>query len=142
MNQPVRTLTPEAPAPPTSSPLSADGGDGGRASARRGPRRLAARVSAGGRISNAALEADQHAAHGLAWLATCVESLAQMRAGPSASRPPAARRDRAADPPASRFGEYLAQIAGGIPMSQTEIVRPADLGLDTAPPSARRRSRP
>ncbi len=27
------------------------------------------------------------------------------------------------------FGEYLAQIGGGFPMSQGEIVRPADLGL-------------
>ena len=27
-------------------------------------------------------------------------------------------------------GEYLAQLAGGIPMSQNEIVRPHDLGLD------------
>ncbi|NJM93220.1 MAG: acyl-CoA/acyl-ACP dehydrogenase, partial [Rhodospirillaceae bacterium] len=27
------------------------------------------------------------------------------------------------------FGEYLAQIIGGIPMSQGEIVRPSDLGL-------------
>ena len=30
------------------------------------------------------------------------------------------------------FGEYLAQLAGGIPMSQTEIVRPHDLGLGAA----------
>ena len=29
-------------------------------------------------------------------------------------------------------GEYLAQMAGGIAMSQVEIVRPADLGLDAA----------
>ncbi len=28
------------------------------------------------------------------------------------------------------FGEYLAQLVGGIPMSQNEIVRPYDLGLD------------
>src|SRR5262249_3519727 len=27
-------------------------------------------------------------------------------------------------------GEYLAQMAGGIPMSQGELVRPCDLGLD------------
>ena len=27
------------------------------------------------------------------------------------------------------FAEYLARIAGGIPMSQVEIVRPHDLGL-------------
>ena len=31
------------------------------------------------------------------------------------------------------LGEYLAQIIGGIPMSQGEIVRPADLGLSLAP---------
>ena len=30
------------------------------------------------------------------------------------------------------FGEYLAQILGGIPMSQSEIVRLSDLGLSTA----------
>jgi (2S)-methylsuccinyl-CoA dehydrogenase len=30
------------------------------------------------------------------------------------------------------LGEYLAQILGGIPMSQGEIVRPADIGLSAA----------
>ena len=30
------------------------------------------------------------------------------------------------------IGEFLAQIQGGIPMSQGEIVRPADLGLSAA----------
>ena len=34
-------------------------------------------------------------------------------------------------------GEYLAQILGGIPMSQGEIVRLADLGLSTAAVAAR-----
>ena len=28
------------------------------------------------------------------------------------------------------FGEYLNQLAGGLPMSQGEFVRPADMGLD------------
>src|SRR5882724_8729477 len=32
----------------------------------------------------------------------------------------------------SAFGEYLAQLAGGIAISQVEIVRPADLGIDGA----------
>src|SRR5262245_66461075 len=32
----------------------------------------------------------------------------------------------------SAFGEYLAQLAGGIAISQVEIVRPGDLGLDAA----------
>ncbi len=35
------------------------------------------------------------------------------------------------------IGEYLAQIAGGIPMSQGEIVRPADVGLSAAAVAAR-----
>ncbi len=35
------------------------------------------------------------------------------------------------------LGEYLAQIQGGIPISQGEIVRPADLGLSAAAVAAR-----
>jgi len=85
-----------------------------------------------GRVSGALLEEHQRAAHGLAWLATYVESLRQMHAW----------ADRLADD--GRFGEmegliaqigageYLAQITGGIPMNQGEILRPADLGLGRA----------
>ena len=32
----------------------------------------------------------------------------------------------------SAFGEYLAQLSGGIAISQVEIVRPADLAIDAA----------
>ncbi len=35
------------------------------------------------------------------------------------------------------LGEYLAQIVGGIPMSQGELVRPSDLGLSAAQVAAR-----
>ena len=35
------------------------------------------------------------------------------------------------------LGEYLAQIVGGIPMSQGEIVRPRDFGLAAAQVAAR-----
>ena len=38
------------------------------------------------------------------------------------------------------FGEYLAQLAGGIAMSQGEVVRPADLGMDESEVDALRRS--
>src|SRR5258708_26582150 len=37
------------------------------------------------------------------------------------------------------FGEYLAQLASGIALSQVEIVRPQDLGLDEAVLAAFRR---
>ena len=39
-----------------------------------------ARVTDQGRLSNAALEREQHAAHGLAWLATYVEAIREMLA--------------------------------------------------------------
>ena len=74
-------------------------------------------------------EREQRATHGLAWLATYVESIRQITAY-------AERMHRAAELGALEellirigLGEYLAQIAGGIPMSQGEFARPADFGL-------------
>ena len=91
--------------------------------------RLAARVAAGGRVSNAALEADQAAAHGLAWMATYAEALRQLAAWARALE--AAGRLGEPERLILQIGtaEYLAQLAGGIPMSQNEFVRPHDLGL-------------
>ncbi len=128
MNQPVHIFAPDDDtALLTDTDAALDAARGLLAAGREA---LAARISADGRISNAALEADQNAAHGLAWLATYVESLAQLRGW--AERLAADGRFGEAERliVAIGFGEYLAQIAGGIPMSQTEIVRPADLGLD------------
>ncbi|HEX6001587.1 MAG TPA: acyl-CoA dehydrogenase family protein [Hyphomicrobiaceae bacterium] len=78
------------------------------------------------------LDAEQAAGHGLAWLATTVEALRQMHGW--ASRLQAGGRFGEAERllTACAFGEYLAQIAGGIPMSQGETVRPAALGVPRA----------
>jgi (2S)-methylsuccinyl-CoA dehydrogenase len=78
------------------------------------------------------LDAVQAAAHGLAWLATYVESLRQMLGW--ARRLEGAERLSAMERlvTAAAFGEYLAQIAGGIPMSQNETVRLAALGVPRA----------
>lgn len=96
---------------------------------------LRARVG-GGKIDGAALEEEQHAAHALSWLATYVESLQQMAAW-------AERLDGGFGEIEQlilqiAFGEYLTQIAGGIPMSQTEFARLSDLGLDWQPSDAAR----
>jgi (2S)-methylsuccinyl-CoA dehydrogenase len=97
-------------------------------------RAVAERVSAGGaRV----LDREQRAAHGLAWLATYVEALRQMHAW--------AERLMSADQLGETeqllvsigCGEYLAQIVGGIPMSQGEIARLSDLGLSVAAVAAR-----
>jgi (2S)-methylsuccinyl-CoA dehydrogenase len=80
-------------------------------------------VAAGG------LDAEQAAGHGLAWLATYVEALRQMLGW--ASRLTSAGRFGRPEQLllTSAFGEYLAQIAGGIPMSQGETARPLALGV-------------
>jgi (2S)-methylsuccinyl-CoA dehydrogenase len=90
---------------------------------------VGAKVSAEGRVSAAALEREQFAAHGLAWMATYVEALRQLAS--YAARMTAEGRfgELEALMVQAAFGEYLSQLAGGVPMSQGEIVRPRDLGL-------------
>ena len=90
---------------------------------------VARRVAPGGKIDAAALDRDQHAAHGFAWLATYVAALRATLdwAGKFDAAGQLGERERLILQ--LGFGEYLAQIIGGIPMSQGEIVRPSDLGL-------------
>src|SRR5690349_20149195 len=80
-------------------------------------------------IDEGGLDRHQHAAHGLAWMATYVEALRQLRLW--AGRLGELREAEALILQAG-FGEYLAQLEGGIAMSQNEIVRPRDLGLAEA----------
>src|SRR5436309_3240526 len=92
-------------------------------------RAVGARVSQDGRISGNLLDREQRAAHGLAWFATYTEALRQLTA--YAERMRGAGRFGELEELVVRvgLGEYLAQMLGGIPMSQGEIVRPGDLGL-------------
>ena len=82
-----------------------------------------------GRVSGAAVEVNQTAAHGLAWLATYVEALRQMQAWADRLTEAGGFGEVEALIHQIAFGEYLHQIAGGIPMNQGEILRLADLGL-------------
>ncbi|HWW35711.1 MAG TPA: acyl-CoA dehydrogenase family protein [Xanthobacteraceae bacterium] len=100
-------------------------------------RAVAEQVVRDGKANARALDREQRATHGLAWLATYTEALRQLAAY--------ARRLSAADNFGEveellvriGVGEYLAQIVGGIPMSQGEIVRLSDLGLAPAAVAAR-----
>ncbi|PWE32500.1 acyl-CoA dehydrogenase [Maritimibacter sp. 55A14] len=91
--------------------------------------RLRAEVTEGGRLSAAKLEAHQTAAHGLAWLATYVESLRQMQGWAERLQTEGGFGELEQLLHQIAFGEYLWQIYGGIPMSQGEIVRLQDIGL-------------
>jgi (2S)-methylsuccinyl-CoA dehydrogenase len=87
------------------------------------------RVTVDHQVIDALLDREQRATHGLAWLATYVESVWQLAA--YAERTHAGGTLGEVEELLVRLGigEYLAQIQGGIPMSQGEMVRPADLGL-------------
>src|SRR4030042_45071 len=90
---------------------------------------VAGKVSQGGKIDGEALEREQHAAHGLAWIATYAEALNQV----------ASYARRMSDE--GRFGEmeallaqigaaeYAAQLFGGVSMSQNGVARLHELGV-------------
>jgi (2S)-methylsuccinyl-CoA dehydrogenase len=94
---------------------------------------LRTKVAPGGKVSAPALEDHQFAAHALSWLATYVEALRQMRAWAERLCDAGALGEMEQLLLQIGCGEYLAQIAGGIPMSQGEVARLADLGLGWTP---------
>ncbi|QGN55526.1 acyl-CoA dehydrogenase family protein [Novosphingobium sp. Gsoil 351] len=79
------------------------------------------------RLAGSSLDAEQHAAHGYAWIATAAASLEALAAWHEGVEAPSEVDDLVLT---IGFGETLAQLAGGIAMGQNEIVRPIALGLE------------
>ncbi len=88
-----------------------------------------AKVIDGDRVSGALVEAEQTAAHGLAWLATYVEALAQMQGWAEKLEGEGKFGEVEQLIHQIAFGEYLWQVYGGIPMNQGEVLRLQDIGL-------------
>lgn len=90
-------------------------------------------VAPGGKVDRKKIDAEQHLVHGFGWVATYAEALRQV----------ADWARRLTD--AGQFGEveallaeivaaeYSAQLAGGVLMTQVEMIRPADFGVDAPP---------
>ncbi len=91
---------------------------------------VAERVGRDGRLDRAALDAEQHVAHGLAWAAAYAETLRQTAAWADGLAADGQLGEAEALPAQLLAFEYLSQLAGGIPMNQGETFRPGDLGLD------------
>ncbi len=87
------------------------------------------RVTVEGHSVAKLFDREQRATHGLAWLATYVEAVRQLAAYAERMAANDALGELEEHLVRIGLGECLAQIVGGIPMSQGEIVRPADLGL-------------
>ena len=83
------------------------------------------------RVSSELLDNYQFEAHGVAWIATYVESLRQMSLWSKLAK----EENKFASVEKLilqiGFGEYLSQLKNGIPMSQTEFIRLHDIGLST-----------
>ena len=91
--------------------------------------RVRATVSVDGKVKAPLLEEHQRAAHGLAWLATYIESIRQMHAWAERLTGSGGFGEMEALQLQIGAGEYLWQIWGGIPMTQGEILRLQDIGL-------------
>jgi (2S)-methylsuccinyl-CoA dehydrogenase len=89
-------------------------------------------VAPAGKIDAALLDREQFAAHGLAWLEVYRQALHQMRGWAERLDGDGSFGERERLMLGAAFGEYLARIQGGIPMSQVEAVRPEDLYLGQA----------
>ena len=87
------------------------------------------RVVVEGHVVGRLLDREQRATHGLAWLATYVEAVRQLAAYAERMAGDGTFGEIEEHLVRIGLGEYLAQIVGGIPMSQGEVVRPSDLGL-------------
>ena len=98
----------------------------------RAVERLRPRVSDADALSAEKLEREQHAAHGLAWLATYVEAIREMAGYSSRMQAEGRYSETEALLTLIGLGEYLAQIFGGLAMNQGEIIRLADFGLSGA----------
>lgn len=85
-----------------------------------------------GKVNAALADEHQRTVHGFAWISTTAEAL--FATADWASRAREAECFTQVDELVLRigFGEYCAQLIGGVPMSQSEIVRPAEFGLSQA----------
>ncbi|HKY96126.1 MAG TPA: acyl-CoA dehydrogenase family protein [Kiloniellales bacterium] len=91
---------------------------------------LAKEIAPGGKVDAGLLEEEQHAAHSLAWTMTYATALRELLRWAERLKEPGEVERLILQ---VAYGEYLAQLKGGLPMSQGEIVRPADLGMDDGP---------
>ena len=87
------------------------------------------RVRRDGQLDRAALDAEQHAAHGLAWAAAYAETLRQTAAWAERLIAEEKFGEAEALPAQLLAHEYLSQLRGGLPMNQGEMFRVADLGV-------------
>jgi (2S)-methylsuccinyl-CoA dehydrogenase len=110
--------------------LCRDSLDDVRAFRDAGQRAVTAMAAPGGPVEPALLEEHQYAAHGFAWMATYAAALERFLEWAERLDGDGRLGDLERLMLSAGFGGYLNQLKYGIAMSQDEIARPGDLGLD------------
>ena len=93
---------------------------------------MKSQVVVDGKTSGKLLEDNQDAAHGLAWLATYATAMQQMQNWAEKLESDGEFGEIEQLLHQIGCGEYHAQVLGGIPMSQGEIIRLGDIGLSNS----------
>jgi len=91
--------------------------------------RFVARLAPDGAMAPERFTAEQLAGHAFAWMASYVEALRQLRNWAVRLDDGGMFGEAEALILEIAYGEYIAQLAGGIPMAQGEFARPQDFGL-------------
>jgi (2S)-methylsuccinyl-CoA dehydrogenase len=112
--------------------LASQAAQAARTFAEAAQQRVAAAIAPGGKVDAALADKEQRLVHGFAWIATTAEALAATADWATRSQQQGRYGDVEELTLRIGFGEYLAQLLGGVPMSQSELVRPGELGLDDA----------
>jgi (2S)-methylsuccinyl-CoA dehydrogenase len=86
-------------------------------------------VAKGGKVDRVALDREQHVVHGLAWVATYAETLREVSDWARALSEKGAFGETEQLLAKLLVAEYGAQLAGGVPMTQVEIIRPDHFGV-------------
>ena len=83
-----------------------------------------------GRVDAARLDREQRAVHGFSWLATTIEAVRQLVRYAEALEASGRLKETERLLTGIAVGEYVQQIFGGLPMSQGEMLRLSDFGLE------------
>ncbi|MAK61441.1 MAG: acyl-CoA dehydrogenase [Ponticaulis sp.] len=93
---------------------------------------LYSRVSTGEKVDRTKMDLEQHAAHGFGWIATYGETLREVEHWARRLSDEGKFGEIEALLSQILFSEYCAQLIGGIPMNQGEVIRASDLEVTDA----------
>jgi (2S)-methylsuccinyl-CoA dehydrogenase len=90
------------------------------------------RVAPTGKIDRKLIDQEQHIVHGLAWIATYVETLREVANWAVRLQDEGLFGETEAALSCLLFSSYLGDLKGGIAMNQGETIRPSELGLEAS----------